>query len=109
MSKWVVLLFHPLDFGYITSSELEARRTDLEEINCKILAVSSDSVVVHEQFASGAGPITFKYASVGINLSVGDSLQPTVVIITALSWLVNVPTQYQLMIYGHDGPLMSRN
>ena len=54
-SKWLVLFFYPLDFGYITPSELlelEARRKELELMDCKILAVSSDSVVVHEQFAS---------------------------------------------------------
>ena len=54
-SKWLVLFFYPLDFGYITPSELlelETRRKDLEKMDCKILAVSSDSVVVHEQFAS---------------------------------------------------------
>ena len=53
--KWLVLFFYPLDFGYITPSELlelEARREELEMMDCKILAVSSDSVVVHEQFAS---------------------------------------------------------
>ena len=54
-NQWLVLLFYPLDFGYISSSELlelETKRKELEKMNCKILAVSSDSVVVHEKFAS---------------------------------------------------------
>ena len=53
--EWLVLFFYPLDFGYITPSELmelEAKRKVLEEMKCKILAVSTDSVVIHEQFAS---------------------------------------------------------
>ena len=53
--KWVLLFFYPVDFGYISPSELlelEARREELEKLDCKILAVSSDSVVVHERFAS---------------------------------------------------------
>ena len=53
-SKWLVLFFYnPLDF--ITPSELlelEAWREELEKMDCKILAVCLDSVVVHEQFAS---------------------------------------------------------
>ena len=51
----MVLFFYPLDFGYISPSELlelETRRKELEKRNCKILAVSSDNVVVHEQFVS---------------------------------------------------------
>ena len=54
-NQWLVLFFYPLDFGYISPSELlelETRRKELEKMNCKILAVSSDSVVVHEQFVS---------------------------------------------------------
>jgi peroxiredoxin (alkyl hydroperoxide reductase subunit C) len=53
--QWLVLFFYHLDFGYISPSELlelETRRKELEMMNCKILAVSSDSVVVHEQFVS---------------------------------------------------------
>jgi len=53
--EWLVLFFYPLDFGYITPSELmelEAKRKILEEMKCKILAVSTDSVVIHEKFAS---------------------------------------------------------
>jgi len=53
--KWIVLFFYPLDFGYITPSELmelESKRLVLEKMECKILAVSSDSILTHEQFAS---------------------------------------------------------
>ena len=70
--KWLVLFFYPLDFGYVSPSELlelEARRPELESLNCRytinlipsmvfilfcssLLAVSQDSVVVHERFAN---------------------------------------------------------
>ena len=70
--KWLVLFFYPLDFGYVSPSELlelEKRRPELELLNCRyintnpilgtafiffssrLLAVSQDSVVVHERFA----------------------------------------------------------
>ena len=69
--KWLLLFFYPLDFGYVSPSELlelEARRPELESLNCRyttnliptiptipfyfsLLAVSQDSVVVHEHFA----------------------------------------------------------
>ena len=69
--KWLVLFFYPLDFGYVSPSELlelEARRPELESLNCRyninlvpsivfilsysrLLAISQDSVVVHERFA----------------------------------------------------------
>merc|ERR1711990_877812 len=52
--KWLLLFFYPLDFGYVSPSELlelEARRPELESLNCSLLAVSQDSVVVHERFA----------------------------------------------------------
>ena len=70
--KWLILFFYPLDFGYVSPSELlelEARRPELESLNCRytvnlvpsmlfiiscssLLAVSQDSVVVHECFAN---------------------------------------------------------
>ena len=70
--KWLLLFFYPLDFGYVSPSELlelEKRRPELELLNCRyintnpilgtafiffssrLLAVSQDSVVVHERFA----------------------------------------------------------
>ena len=52
--KWLVLFFYPLDFGYISPSELlelEARRGELESLDCRLVAMAQDSVVVHEQFA----------------------------------------------------------
>ena len=71
--KWLVLFFYPLDFGYVSPSELlelEVRRPELESLNCRyiinlihsmvfipscmyyrLLAISQDSVVVHERFA----------------------------------------------------------
>ena len=70
--KWLILFFYPLDFGYVSPSELlelELRRPELESLNCRwynmnliliitfitsfssLLAVSQDSVVVHERFA----------------------------------------------------------
>ena len=36
--KWLVLFFYPLDFGYVSPSELlelEARRPELESLNCR--------------------------------------------------------------------------
>jgi len=53
--KWLILFFYPLDFGYVSPSELlelEKRRPQLESLNCRVLAVSQDSVVVHERFAN---------------------------------------------------------
>ena len=72
--KWLVLFFYPLDFGYVSPSELlelEKRRPELELLNCRytntnpilstafiffssrLLAVSQDSVVVHERIGYG--------------------------------------------------------
>ena len=53
--SWLVLFFYPMDFGYIAPSELlelERKRSELEKMNCKILAVSTDAAVVHEKFSS---------------------------------------------------------
>ena len=71
--KWLILFFCPLDFFFGVSPsellELELRRPELESLNCRwytinlilimafitsypsLLAVSQDSVVVHEGFA----------------------------------------------------------
>jgi peroxiredoxin (alkyl hydroperoxide reductase subunit C) len=51
--KWLVLFFYPLDFGYISPSELvalEARRGELEGLGCRLVAVSQDSAVSHHRF-----------------------------------------------------------
>lgn len=53
--KWIVLFFYPVDFGYVSPSELlelDARCEELEKLNCRLVAVSQDSAVVHERFAS---------------------------------------------------------
>ena len=41
-NKWMILFFYPLDFGYISPSELmelEKNRKELEKLDCKIAAV----------------------------------------------------------------------
>ena len=51
--KWLVLFFYPLDFGYISPSELvalEGRRGELEGLGCRLVAVSQDSAVSHHRF-----------------------------------------------------------
>ena len=76
--KWLVLFFYPLDFGYVSPSELlelEKRRPELELLNCRytntnpiliiafifhssrLLAVSQDSVVMDERASNIKFPI----------------------------------------------------
>ena len=54
-NNWVLLFFYPIDFGYISPSEimeLEKVRLELKSLNCKIIAISTDSAVTHEKFCS---------------------------------------------------------
>jgi alkyl hydroperoxide reductase subunit AhpC len=53
--SWVLLFFYPLDLGHISPSELlelERLRPSFERLGCRIVAVSRDSALVHEKFAS---------------------------------------------------------
>jgi len=53
--KWLILFFYPLDFGYISPSELmelEKKRNELERLDCKIVAISRDSAISHEKFVN---------------------------------------------------------
>lgn len=51
-NQWLVLFFYPMDFGYIATSELlelSDIKVQLEELNCNVIACSTDSAVVHEK------------------------------------------------------------
>ena len=55
--SWCLLFFYPMDFGYISPSELLALssiKKDLDDLNCNLLACSTDSAVVHNKFLSVA-------------------------------------------------------
>jgi len=65
---WLVVFFYPVDFGPVAASELIELQNIKKQLNshgCKLLAISRDSAVVHEQFTSvkcesgGAHGITF--------------------------------------------------
>ena len=52
-----LLFFYPMDFGYISPSELLALNSikkDLDNLKCNLLACSTDSAVVHNKFLSVA-------------------------------------------------------
>ena len=51
------MFFYPIDFGYISPSELLALNSvkkDLDDLKCNLLACSTDSAVVHNKFLSVA-------------------------------------------------------
>ena len=53
--KWLVLFFYPMDFGYISPSELlalEEKRNELLKINCHVLGVSTDTALIHQKFCA---------------------------------------------------------
>ena len=55
--SWCLLFFYPMDFGYISPSELMALNSikkDLDDLKCNLLACSTDSAVVHNKFLSVA-------------------------------------------------------
>ena len=55
--SWCLLFFYPMDFGYISPSELLALNSikkDLDDLKCNLLACSTDSAVVHNKFLSVA-------------------------------------------------------
>ena len=55
--NWCLLFFYPMDFGYISPSELLALNSikkDLDMLKCNLLACSTDSAVVHNKFLSVA-------------------------------------------------------
>ena len=76
--NWTILFFYPLDFGYITPSELmelENCRTELEGLKCNIVALSTDSAVTHEKFCS----IQPRYGGVqGINFPLLEDVNGTI-------------------------------
>ena len=56
-NNWCLLFFYPMDFGYISPSELLALNSikkDLDKLHCNLLAFSTDSAVVHNRFLSVA-------------------------------------------------------
>ena len=51
-NQWLVLFFYPMDFGYISTSELlelSNIKEKLDELNCNVIACSTDSAVIHEK------------------------------------------------------------
>ena len=55
--SWCLLFFYPMDFGYISPSELLALNSikkELDDLKCNLLACSTDSAVVHNKFLSVA-------------------------------------------------------
>ena len=56
-NKWCLLFFYPMDFGYISPSELLALNSikeNLDKLNCNLFGCSTDSAVVHNKFLSMA-------------------------------------------------------
>ena len=54
-NNWCLLFFYPMDFGYISPSELLALNSikkDLDKLNCNLVACSTDSAVIHNKFLS---------------------------------------------------------
>jgi alkyl hydroperoxide reductase subunit AhpC/predicted Ser/Thr protein kinase len=69
---WLLLLFYPRDFSFVCPTELtsfSARSFDFERRNCRILAVSVDSIESHMEWLAtppakgGLGPLQFPLAS----------------------------------------------
>ena len=53
--KWLILFFYPMDFGYISPSEimaLEEKREELAKMGCEIIGVSTDTALIHQKFCS---------------------------------------------------------
>jgi len=72
VGSWLLLIFYPRDFTFVCPAELIAfssRFAELRERNCRILAVSVDSLRVHREWLSlprtegGLGPLRFPLAS----------------------------------------------
>ena len=54
-NNWCLLFFYPMDFGYISPSELLALNSikeDLDKLNCNLVGCSTDSAVIHSKFLS---------------------------------------------------------
>src|SRR5262245_43964836 len=69
---WLLLLFYPRDFSFVCPTELtsfSARSRDFEQRNCRILAISVDSIESHMEWLAtpsakgGLGPLQFPLAS----------------------------------------------
>ena len=53
-SLYVVLVFYPMDFTWICPTEVAAfsdRATEFNDVNCEVLAISTDSEFTHLEFA----------------------------------------------------------
>lgn len=70
--RWLALMFYPRDFSFVCPTELtafSARLEDFRRRNCRILAVSIDSVELHTKWLktpveqSGVGALRFPLAS----------------------------------------------
>ena len=70
--QWLLLLFYPRDFSFVCPTELtsfSARSRDFEQRNCRILAISVDSIESHVEWLAtppgkgGLGPLQFPLAS----------------------------------------------
>ena len=54
-NNWCLLFFYPMDFGYISPSELlslNSIKEDLDKLNCNLVGCSTDSAVIHSKFLS---------------------------------------------------------
>ena len=54
-NNWCLLFFYPMDFGYISPSKLlalDSIKKDLDQLNCNLVACSTDSAVIHNKFLS---------------------------------------------------------
>ncbi len=70
--RWLALLFYPHDFSFVCPTELtsfSARAVDFAERDCEILAVSVDSIEMHQEWLTtptqkgGLGPLQYSLAS----------------------------------------------
>jgi peroxiredoxin (alkyl hydroperoxide reductase subunit C) len=70
--KYGVLIFYPLDFNYISTSELrsiQSRIARFQELNAAVVAISCDSHLAHQVWlnlpavAGGIGPLDFPLVS----------------------------------------------
>ncbi len=70
--RWLMLFFYPRDFSFVCPTELttfSARVEDFTERQCDILAVSVDSIELHEEWLTtpdsegGLGPLQFPLGS----------------------------------------------
>ncbi len=72
LGRWLILMFYPHDFSFVCPTELtafSARVADFQRRQCDLLAVSVDSIELHQEWLStkesdgGVGPLQFPLAS----------------------------------------------